>query len=1350
MINKKFKNSRRGQVFIVAVIIAVTVALIASFFLLKYMFDKTAKDTYLGTYESGIIDALSDGDKSLLFVDQASKTASKDALLEYTSSEYTPPTDANIDAADIKPYCGRFIYKLWNNETQNCFPDQKYLDLSPLISAHMSDITRTPSDESSSDEYTKYFESIFQKSITYQYKYYPGIDGTNISAYTDNTYTVNIFRNNDVKNDESIQQYVTSKNEWNAGNGDIKGIPFIAAAAGNYREKDNRNGQIKYLVIHYTAGASLKSAVDTFLTPSRQASAHYVVGTTGDNYQIVQMVRDKDVAYHAGCNVAKYGCAKDEYKNINSESIGIEVVNIGYDCSKSDSCKKDPNSLCTSNYFIDGKDRWDGSNVCWQGYPQEQYDKLVALSAIIVKKYNIALDRDHIIGHVEVVQKGKVDPGPAFDLDKFVKDVAEAVKNMDASNLETEVAPANTQEVCPIPSSSSKTYWTISDTTITGKDLTSDQTLKISMNIVNSGDSCINIKPKIDITSSDNTMLKEQFEKISDRGINSYKSSDKVPYTAIDALTCTFTTQEGIAYSEQKKGNCVLTVPTDGRSVTYTITPKALDNENKPVEESHDPIVFIVKKGATDSYSTTGAITTVPTIQLTDIENNKIKSTKKNLEDLGIMDYISQISQKEDVPNEIVLGLITQESGGNINAVSPTGAQGLFQVIRSYHEDRVTKECGSWEKFKTDAQCQIRVGIGILKAFYDQYASKGIDFECKCEIGGVTNKGTASCADTNTKYSGWDAALRGYNSAGCAEWADYKFVNTVMRYAAGWGYTQSAEGMVKDEIQKGILGTYDIKPSFQTKLNFDLRLFNNLTDFVNTTIKTCADYAGDDKSQCVKDGVDKFNKDISKTYTDNGISMELSLDCDNGDIEKTVNNFSEDINNCASSKDDNCQCLINYPSKEMFIDNVGNVNENTVFTYQNDEGDEKNVYFDYAIYNPDNTLWKGDSANVNNVKVSPFAGHPADINNAKIYKSSGSLFIGEPPSLPICAPNKNKYRLCLNTGYTYSSYDSDNGKIYDTNFVIPFAVTIRDNVPPKPVTGLSVVNLQHSRNSEILLWDKNKETDVVKYNIYISNSKSDFDSETKSLRGSDSTKYKSISSVDKSYYEYENIDYNTPTCDIISSSGPRYCKFQYNAVDKNGNSVVIELEKEKLYYINKTKQFMYILDGNLKDNALESGTDKYIAVTAVDIDDNEINNIDSEQKIENGKNLVIANPKDLLEAGFVYMNGPQLSLDTNTVSLTWEPVPMFIDSSALDKNIKYNIYIKQDTCHDDELYSINSMEKKSSDNELMSSDIDVSKNIGNYCIGVVAVSENGIEYPQVYTKNVFIPMHPQPMDVVVK
>jgi len=114
------------------------------------------------------------------------------------------------------------------------------------------------------------------------------------------------------------------------------------------------------------------------------------------------------------------------------------------------------------------------------------------------------------------------------------------------------------------------------------------------------------------------------------------------------------------------------------------------------------------------------------------------------------------------------------------------------------------------------------------------------------------------------------------------------------------------------------------------------------------------------------------------------------------------------------------------------------------------------------------------------------------------------------------------------------------------------------------------------------------------------------------------------------------------------------------------------------------------------------------------------------------------------------MNGPQLSLDTNTVSLTWEPVPMFIDSSALDKNIKYNIYIKQDTCHDDELYSINSMEKKSSDNELMSSDIDVSKNIGNYCIGVVAVSENGIEDPQVYTKNVFIPMHPQPMDVVVK
>ena len=42
-----------------------------------------------------------------------------------------------------------------------------------------------------------------------------------------------------------------------------------------------RHGKIDLLVIHYTAGGSLDSAVAWFKNPKAQVSAHYVLGTDG-------------------------------------------------------------------------------------------------------------------------------------------------------------------------------------------------------------------------------------------------------------------------------------------------------------------------------------------------------------------------------------------------------------------------------------------------------------------------------------------------------------------------------------------------------------------------------------------------------------------------------------------------------------------------------------------------------------------------------------------------------------------------------------------------------------------------------------------------------------------------------------------------------------------------------------------------------------------------------------------------------------------------------------------------------------------------------------------------------------
>ena len=67
---------------------------------------------------------------------------------------------------------------------------------------------------------------------------------------------------------------------------------------------------IDTLVLHNTDG-SLSSAVNRFLDPAAQVSAHYIVDRTGE---IVQMVRDADVAWHAG------------KRDVNVRSIGVEIV----------------------------------------------------------------------------------------------------------------------------------------------------------------------------------------------------------------------------------------------------------------------------------------------------------------------------------------------------------------------------------------------------------------------------------------------------------------------------------------------------------------------------------------------------------------------------------------------------------------------------------------------------------------------------------------------------------------------------------------------------------------------------------------------------------------------------------------------------------------------------------------------------------------------------------------------------------------------------------------------------------------------------------------------------------------
>ena len=139
----------------------------------------------------------------------------------------------------------------------------------------------------------------------------------------------------------------------------------------NYTPGEERD--IEYIVIHVMEGY-FEGTISWFQNEASGVSAHYLVSQTGE---LVQMVREKDIAWHAG-NL--------EY---NQRSIGIEH---------------------------EDKLKWDEPD--WA--TEELYQSSAALVRYLCAKYDIPKDRTHIIGHNEVPGVTKPCPGPYWDWDYFM------------------------------------------------------------------------------------------------------------------------------------------------------------------------------------------------------------------------------------------------------------------------------------------------------------------------------------------------------------------------------------------------------------------------------------------------------------------------------------------------------------------------------------------------------------------------------------------------------------------------------------------------------------------------------------------------------------------------------------------------------------------------------------------------------------------------------------------------------------------------------------------------------------------------------------------------------------------
>lgn len=162
------------------------------------------------------------------------------------------------------------------------------------------------------------------------------------------------------------------------GEVDYAGARWVAASSANWRMADRPDDYgVDRVIIHVTQG-SFASAVKVFQDPGHGAAAHYVVREDG---QVTQMIRELDVAFHAG------------NREFNERSVGIEHAG-----------------------FVEKP----------EDFTDAMYAASARLTARVCARYGIPVDREHIIGHVEVPGTDHTDPGKGWDWEKYLRLVARA------------------------------------------------------------------------------------------------------------------------------------------------------------------------------------------------------------------------------------------------------------------------------------------------------------------------------------------------------------------------------------------------------------------------------------------------------------------------------------------------------------------------------------------------------------------------------------------------------------------------------------------------------------------------------------------------------------------------------------------------------------------------------------------------------------------------------------------------------------------------------------------------------------------------------------------------------------
>ena len=140
----------------------------------------------------------------------------------------------------------------------------------------------------------------------------------------------------------------------------------------NFDKKKRINKNISAIIIHYTGMQSERESLKRLISPKSKVSTHFFINRAG---KIFRLVKEDYIAWHAGKSKWK------NYKNLNKNSIGIELVNRGH-------------------------------RFGYQNFTKIQIKKLIKLCKYLMKKYRIK--KNMILGHSDIAPLRKIDPGEKF------------------------------------------------------------------------------------------------------------------------------------------------------------------------------------------------------------------------------------------------------------------------------------------------------------------------------------------------------------------------------------------------------------------------------------------------------------------------------------------------------------------------------------------------------------------------------------------------------------------------------------------------------------------------------------------------------------------------------------------------------------------------------------------------------------------------------------------------------------------------------------------------------------------------------------------------------------------------